>query len=96
MNASESPRWTRLADDLRATGLEVAVTSKSYPGGVSHSIEFRAGDVLVCIHDKWAHGAWAGWQVHTEGVADGLVRRTWPLTKKRSEVAAAVSEALPV
>ena len=94
MSAPESPRWNRLADELRAAGHGVAITSRSFPGGFSYSIEFRAGDVLVCIHDKTAHNAWAGWQVHTEGLKDSLVKRTWPLTKKRTGVVAAVREAV--
>ena len=100
MNAPEGPRWIRLAHELRAAGHEATFKVNSFPadtsymGGARYSIEFPAGEVRVCIHDKRARDAWAGWQVHTEGIKDGLVKRNWPTTKKRDVVIAAVREAV--
>jgi hypothetical protein len=48
---------------------------------------------LICIQDQVAHSAWAGWQVHAEGIEDGLICATWPATKRRTEVLAAVVKA---
>lgn len=93
MDAPDSHRWTRLADELRATGLDVNVTTADSPSGDPYSIEFPTGDVLICIHDKTAHNAWAGWQVTVKGIDDGLIRATWPPTKRRTEVLATVVKA---
>lgn len=93
-----SERWDRVAATIAAeAGLAVDVETKSYPGGVSFSITRRlpSGDVIG-VHDKWwrkNHDVWIGYQVHVED-RGGIVRRAWPITKKRTEVVAAVREAL--
>jgi hypothetical protein len=90
-------RWERLAANLTAAGVPVDVTTNAYPGGVSRSITLRGPDgTLVGIHDKWWNrnvDEWVGWEVHVEN-AESIVTRTWRRTKRRSEVVAAVSEAL--
>jgi hypothetical protein len=89
-------RWDRLAATLAAAGIDATVHARSYPGGTSRSITIKLPGGLLEVHDKWWRknaDVWIGWQVHTEN-ADGIVTREWPLTKKRSEVAAAVAEAL--
>lgn len=100
-----SARWSRLAADLTELGVEVRVTEQSYTQelygrvqhGVSRSITFRhQGGGLVEVHDKWWRknpDVWIGWQVHVEN-CDSIEVQHWPITKKRSEVVAAVRDAL--
>jgi len=87
-------RWQRLAESLTANDIPgVKITTF----GQSHYISWRLADgSLVEVHDRWWRknsDVWIGWQVHIEG-PDSLVKREWPLTKKRSEVAADVAVAL--
>lgn len=96
MNGAE--RWNRLAVTIAAADLPVTTVS-SRPNGTTHFISgtLPSGD-RVEIHDKWWRKnpqVWIGYQVHVED-ADGIERRSWPITKKRSEVIAAVREALMV
>jgi hypothetical protein len=91
-------RWQRLADDLAAADFPADVQRWNYPGGVSESIGFNVPDldVRVEVHDKWWRknaDVWIGWQVHVED-AEGIIVREWPLTKKRSQVVAAVRDAV--
>lgn len=90
-------RWDRLAASLADAGITATVSPRPYPGGVSYSITLRRPDGhLVEIHDRWWRknpAVWIGWQVHLEG-RDSIVIRDWPVTKKRSEVVAAVKAAL--
>jgi hypothetical protein len=84
-------RWQRLADSLTAAGIPATVSGS----GESRSIALRLDGVRVEIHDKWWSrnlDKWIGWQVHTETSA-GYTVRVWPITKKRSEVVAHVTEA---
>lgn len=88
-------RWDRLARDLGAVDIPARVDARSFPGGVSYSILLRTDAGLVGVHDKWWRKnpeIWIGWQVHTED-REGIVTKTWPITKKRSQVVAAVKEA---
>ncbi len=90
-------RWSRLAQSLANGGIATEVDVYAYPGGISRSITIRHGDVLIEIGDQWWRkndSVWIGWQVYTQGVRDGIVRHTWPCTKKRGEVVSAVTEAL--
>lgn len=92
----DAQRWNRLAQTI--ADAEVPVTTISSRGGggafyIGHRVE--SGDHIE-IHDKWwrkNHDVWIGYQVHVEDAA-GIVRRTWPVTKKRSEVVSALREAL--
>lgn len=63
--------------------------------GVSRSITVALDDGrTVDIDDTWWRknpDVWTGWQVHLID-ADSLIARTWPRTKKRGEVVAAVRE----
>lgn len=91
-------RWQRLADQVQTdAGIPVKVDAYSYPGGTSYSITHRLpGGDTVEVHDKWwsKNGdVWIGYQVHVQGGRDSLVKRTWPVTKKRSEVTAAIRQA---
>lgn len=93
-------RWQRLADDLAAAGVDADVETIRYsPAGQvanRHITIRRADGSLVQVRDKyWRKNVdvWIGWQVHVD-TADGYVGQTWPITKKRSEVVAAVREAL--
>lgn len=96
MNARD--RWARLAATIAdGAGLVVKVDRRTYPGGVSHTVTHRlpTGD-LIGIGDRWwrkNHDVWIGYEVWVEG-CDGITKRSWPLTKKRSEVADYVREAL--
>jgi hypothetical protein len=90
-------RWQRLADDLTAAGVEHAwINTSTYPGGTSRYICWPSDDgSAVAIHDKWWNknpDVWIGWQVHAEN-EDCILTRQWPITKKRSEVLAAVQQA---
>lgn len=98
-------RWDRLVADLAGVGVEARVDEKPYAEevygrvrhGVSRSITLRhSGGGLVEVGDGWWRknpDVWIGWQVSVDG-PDSIIRRTWPNTKKRSEVVAAVREAL--
>lgn len=101
-----STRWDRLAADLAAgIGAEVRVDEKPYTEayygrvrqGVSRSITVRLpSGGLVEVRDGWWRknpDVWIGWRVEVSG-PDSITRRTWPNTKKRSEVVAAVRDAL--
>lgn len=99
-------RWGRLAADLAAEfGTSVRMVEKPYSeavyGRVRHGVSRSAilghpGGGAVEIHDGWWRknpDVWIGWQVWVDG-PDGIVRREWPATKKRSAVISAVREAL--
>lgn len=89
----EAARWERLVASLAAAGIDAKVDFN----GLARSICIRLEDHFVHIGDKyWRKNAdiWIGWQVCTEGRRDSIVQRIWPLTKKRSEVVAAVLEAV--
>lgn len=93
---SAAVRWGRLVANLAAAGVAAEVSEQPYPGGVSRSILLRRGDLLIEVNDTWwpkNPDVWTGYEVHTEGRRDSIVRSTWPRTKKRSEVVAAVLEA---
>lgn len=96
MSAAE--RWARLAVTVvEATSLPVTVTMNAYPGGVNRYILHRlpSGDIIE-IHDRWWRknaDVWIGYEVWISG-PDSIVRRSWPIAKKRNEIAAAVCEAL--
>lgn len=104
-DAKPATRWDRLVADLAGAGVEARLDEKPYAEevygrvrhGVSRSITLRhPGGGLVVVGDAWWRknaDVWIGWQVWVEG-PDSFVRRTWPLTKKRSEVVTAVCEAL--
>lgn len=90
-------RWDRLARDLNEAGVAATVDERRYPGGISKSITLQAEATLVIVHDTWWRknpDVWTGWEVHVEGRADSIVKRTWPRSKKRGETVAAVQEAL--
>jgi hypothetical protein len=94
--ASPRSRWQQLREAIVAEGIPVLVSARQYPGGTTHFISWTEDDYRVEIHDKWwrkNHDVWIGYQVHVEG-RDSVVRRTWPITKKRSEVVAAVRQAV--
>lgn len=89
-----NPRWERLKETLNKAGVEATIDSRSFPGGTSYSVTLGLGKPgwTVEVRDKWWRkniNVWIGWSV---GVVDpeGVWVREWPLTKKRSEVAAAV------
>jgi hypothetical protein len=98
-------RWERLRAQLAEAGVDVAVDARSYSeavfGRVRFGTSYSARLILadgrhVTISDRWWRknpDVWIGWEVALEG-ADDLVKRTWPLTKKRGEVVAAVLEAV--
>ncbi|KMV17640.1 hypothetical protein ACT17_15280 [Mycolicibacterium conceptionense] len=97
-------RWQRLVDDLAAAGVESSVLDKPYTEsvygcvhhGVSRSITMlHPVSGIISISDRqWSKNpdVWVGWQVFREG-RDSIVIRTWPITKKRSDVVAHVLEA---
>lgn len=90
-------RWNRLADTFADADVPMT-TLQSTLGGQGFCIGRRVNDAgdRIEIHDKWwrkNHDVWIGYQVHIED-REGIVRREWPITKKRSEVVAAVREAL--
>lgn len=92
-----SERWARLTRSLADAGIPAEVSERAYPGGISRFIAIRHNDLLIEVHDKqWRKNdaVWIGWQVHTEGAHDSIVRRVWPCTKKRGSVVSAVTEAL--
>lgn len=103
MTTTQSPdgaRWQQLADSLAAAGIEhLGINTSFYHGGVTRYLSWPAADgSAVAIHDKWwskNDDVWVGWQVHAEN-GDSIVTREWPITKKRSEVVAAVKQALGV
>ena len=84
MNA-EAARWDRLATSLLEAGIAVTTTES----GRSHHISFiLPNGSMVAIHDKWWSknlDKWIGWQVHVED-KNSIVRSTWPVSKKRSEI----------
>lgn len=87
-------RWERLADDFAAAGVPATIDITNYPGGVSRSILIRHDDTLITVMDRWWNkndSVWIGWSVAVEGVKDSIIRKTYPLTKKRSEVVAHVA-----
>lgn len=90
-------RWERLAAQISEAALPVAVSSRTYPGGVTYFIGRTLDDGRrVEVHDAWWRknpNVWIGYDVHIEGI-DSIVTRAWPRTKKRSEVVAAVREAV--
>lgn len=100
MNAAA---WQRLADDLAAAGVAVSITARPYVEavygrvvhGTSRSITLRHADGgLVQVADRFNRAdGWVGWEVFRED-AEGITGRTWRATKMRSEVVAAVREAL--
>ena len=91
---STSPRWDRLVKTLAEAGIENVRLDER---GTSHSIFIKlpqGGSIEV--HDKWWSkniDKWVGWQVHLED-RESIVKRTFPFTKKRGEVAAQVQIAL--
>lgn len=95
----DSERWDRLADALTVTcpPQVFAVTTRSYPGGVSRSVIHRLPDGdSVEVRDTWwvkNHDVWTGYRIDLVD-QEGIIRRTWPITKKRSEAAAAVLAAI--
>lgn len=93
-----NPRWERLKESLAASGVEATIDTRAYPGGRSYSMAFSLGRPgwTVEVKDQWWRknlDVWLGWEV---GVVnpEGVWVREWPLTKKRSEVVAAVIEGL--
>jgi hypothetical protein len=89
-------RWARLAGSLLAAGIEAKVDVTAYPGGTSRSIDIRTDAGLVHVGDKyWSKNAdaWIGWQVTRED-AGSIIRWSSRISKKRSEVVAAVSSAM--
>ena len=83
-------------DTLKTAGVESSVNERPYLGGTSRQIVLRGPLGVVTVMDQsWRKNrdVWIGWEVDLEG-PDGLTVRTWPITKKRAEVAAAVQEAL--
>lgn len=97
-------RWRILVAELAAAGVDATLDEYAYSEtrygrvhhGITRSITLRLADGgLLGVHDKWARfnaDIWLGWQVHTEN-ADGFTTRSWPFTKDRGEVVAAVLEA---
>jgi hypothetical protein len=89
-------RWQLIADML-GSEIGARVDVRPYPGGTSYSITLRRpGGGLVEVHDKWWSrnpDVWTGYEVHIED-ADSIVTKTWPRTKSRREVVAAVEDAL--
>jgi hypothetical protein len=93
-------RWDRLAAALTAAGVPATVTAKAYSQveygrvvhGVSRTIWLGQGEGLIVIRDHYGRGGkWYGYAVSiTEGDHDRDLRRS----TKRSEVVAAVIEAL--
>lgn len=90
--------WSMLADALTVSCPPGVFEVSTRPGlastrFIAHELPFGG---RVEIHDKWWRknaDVWVGYQVHIED-RDGIVRRTWPITKKRTDVVAAVCEAL--
>jgi hypothetical protein len=94
MNTNRT-RWERLAARLTVAGIDAKLSQRSGPG--AYFISIPAGDVNVEVHDKWWSknpDVWIGWQVHTDNVRTMLSSRGSALTKKQSEVVAAVREEL--
>jgi len=97
-------RWRILVAELAAAGVDVTLDEHAYSedryGRVHHdvtrSITLHLTDGgQLGIHDKWARfnaDIWLGWQVHTEN-ANSITTRSYPFTKDRSDVIAAVLEA---
>lgn len=100
-------RWDRVAAAItEGAGLtDVKVNSRAYQEmvygrarfGTSYGIDYRlpSGD-HVQVRDCWWRknpDYWIGYQVELCD-REGMIRRTWPLTKKRGEVVAAVCEAV--
>ena len=100
-------RWERLRAQLAEAGVDVRVDARSYAEAVygrpRFGSSYSARAILpdgrhVTISDRWWRknpDVWIGYEVVLEG-ADSIVRRTWPLSKKRSEVVATVLEAVAV
>jgi hypothetical protein len=98
-------RWERLKASLAAAGVDATVDERPYSEavygrvqhGVSRSIAIRTPDRgFVEIGDGWWRknpDVWIGWKVVVSG-ADSIITRDYAPTKKRSEVVAAVKEAL--
>lgn len=98
-------RWERLAADLAAAGLDVRVdvrTGMEAVYGRVRSYTSRSARLVladgrhVTIGDRWWRknpDVWIGWAVELED-AEGIGLRSWPVSKKRSEVVAAVLEAV--
>jgi hypothetical protein len=91
-------RWDRLARTLDEGGVNDVRLDRSYGiNGKSVSITLLTETAMVTIRDTWWRknpDLWTGWQVTVEGRVDSLVKREYPRTKKRSEVLAAVQDAL--
>lgn len=92
-------RWDRLASEIQAAGVPVVVSSAAYPGGLTYYVSIRPEcGGLIEVRDQWWRknpDVWIGYQVHAEG-PDSIVRTASPITKKRSEVVAAVRAAVAV
>lgn len=102
--SAEHDRWFRLDADLIAAGVEMRMDerpySESYRGRVQHGISrsafLRTATGNVSIADRWWRknaDVWVGWEVYTED-REGITTRTWPVTKNRAEVVAAVRAAV--
>lgn len=97
--------WAHLAADLAAAGVDAKVDERGYSDevrgrvqhGVSRSITIRlGGGALVEVNDTWWRknpDVWTGWSVTLSG-RDSLVQWERRGMKRRSEVVAAVAEAL--
>lgn len=93
-------RWDRLVSDLAAAGIEARLDEKPYADivrgrvetGVSRSVFIRTPTGSVAVTDQWWRknpAVWIGYRVIVED-REGIVTRLFPITKKRSEVVAAV------
>jgi hypothetical protein len=92
-------RWERLRGSLAAAGIDTAVSTKPYPGGISRSITILRPGHLIEIHDSWwpkNDQVWTGWQTWLEDRSTGISIRNFRRTKKRSEVVDAVRAALKI
>lgn len=88
-------RWDRLMVTLAEYGPRLS--TRNFPGGISYSITIEAGPVDIEVGDAWWRknaDLWIGYQVVVIDRASSLIKRDFPITKKRSEVAENVSASL--
>jgi len=93
-------RWERLAAALAAAGVPATVTARAYTQveyghivhGVSRSIWLGQGEGLVVIRDQ--HGRGGKWYGYAVTITEGDHDRDLCRSTRRSEIVAAVLEAV--
>jgi hypothetical protein len=99
MSAATVASWMKLEARLNEAGIKCHVTARSGTGRTAHFIAIRHGDSTVEVHDQWwrkNEQVWIGWDVYEQNDRTGITGRTFPLTKKYSEVVSRVTELLGI